>query len=40
MVKGNAQDVEVSLEDGYKAVVMGLAAQESALHGRAVEFDM
>ena len=40
VVKGNAQDVEVSLEDGYKAVVMGLAAQESALHGRAVEFDM
>ena len=29
--------VDVSIEDGIKAVVLGLAAQESARSGRAVE---
>jgi len=36
VVRGKAQ-VEVSVEDGIRAVAMGLAAQESALTGRAVE---
>lgn len=32
-----ARDVEVSLEDGWWAVVVGMAAQKSAREGRAVE---
>ena len=31
-------EVEVTLEDGRRAVEMGLAAQDSALHNRVVEF--
>lgn len=33
------QDVEVRLEDGWWAVAIGMAAQQSALTGHAVEFD-
>jgi predicted dehydrogenase len=35
-IRGNAQ-VEVTAEDGAKAVAMGLAAQQSAMTGQAVE---
>lgn len=38
VVKG-LQNVEVTLEDGWWAVAIGMAAQQSALTGRAVEFD-
>ncbi|WP_428526628.1 Gfo/Idh/MocA family protein [Roseibium sp.] len=36
VVRGEKTDVEVSLEDGRKAVEMGLAAQQSARTGQAV----
>jgi len=36
VVRGEKADVEVSLEDGRKAVEMGLAAQQSARTGQAV----
>ena len=39
MVKGQKSTPEVSLGDGYSAVIMGMAAQESAATGRAVQFD-
>ena len=39
LVLGKIQKPDVTLEDGYKAVIMGMAAQESAKEGRAVEFD-
>ena len=39
MVKGQKSAPDVSLGDGYKAVIMGMAAQESAATGRAVQFD-
>jgi predicted dehydrogenase len=39
MVKRQKSAPDVSLGDGYKAVIMGMAAQESAATGRAVEFD-
>ena len=39
MVKGQKSAPDVSLGDGYKAVIMGMAAQESAVTGRAVQFD-
>jgi predicted dehydrogenase len=39
LVSGKRQKPDVTLEDGYKSVVMGMAAQESAREGRAVEFD-
>ena len=39
VVRGIRQTPDVSLEDGYKSVIMGLAAQQSAKEGRAVEFD-
>ena len=38
VVRGEAEP-EVGLEDGMKAVLMGLAAQESALSGQAVTLD-
>ncbi|RMC34765.1 Gfo/Idh/MocA family protein [Paracoccus alkanivorans] len=34
------QPVEVTVEDGMKAVLMGLAAQESAISGSAIELDL
>jgi myo-inositol 2-dehydrogenase / D-chiro-inositol 1-dehydrogenase len=37
MMQGHAQAVEVSLNDGLKAVLMGLAAQESARTGQAID---
>ena len=39
LVLGKIQKPDVTLEDGYKAVIMGMAAQESAKEVRAVEFD-
>ena len=39
MVGGQKQTPDVSLGDGYKAVIMGMAAQESAATGRVVEFE-
>jgi len=39
LVRGQKQTPDVGLGDGYKAVIMGMAAQESAATGRAVEFD-
>ena len=39
LVRGEREGPDVTLEDGYKSVVMGMAAQESAREGRAVEFD-
>ena len=39
LVRGKRQNPDVTLEDGYKSVIMGLAAQKSAKEGRAVEFD-
>ena len=39
LVRGERSVPEVTLEDGYKAVIMGQAAQQSAFEGRAVEFD-
>ena len=37
MMQGHEQPVEVTLSDGLKAVVMGLAAQESARTGSAID---
>ena len=39
LVRGERSAPEVTLEDGYKSVIMGQAAQQSAAEGRAVEFD-
>ena len=39
LVRGKIHKPDVTLEDGYKSVIMGMAAQESAKKGRAVEFD-
>ena len=39
MVRGQKQTPDVGLGDGYKAVIMGMAAQESAATGRVVEFE-
>ena len=39
LVLGKIRKPDVTLEDGYKSVIMGMAAQESAKEGRAVEFD-
>lgn len=39
MVRGKKQTPDVGLGDGYKAVIMGMAAQESATTGRVVEFE-
>jgi predicted dehydrogenase len=39
LVRGQKKAPDVGLGDGYKAVIMGMAAQESAATGRAVEFD-
>ena len=39
LVRGERSAPDVTLEDGYKAVIMGQAAQQSAAEGRAVEFD-
>ncbi len=39
LVRGERSAPEVTLEDGYKAVIIGQAAQQSAAEGRAVEFD-
>jgi myo-inositol 2-dehydrogenase/D-chiro-inositol 1-dehydrogenase len=39
MVRGQKQTPDVNLGDGYKAVIMGMAAQESAATGRVVEFE-
>jgi len=39
MVRGEKQTPDVGLGDGYKAVIMGMAAQESAATGRVVEFE-
>ena len=39
LVRGKIHKPDVTLEDGYKSVIMGMAAQESAKEGRAVEFD-
>ena len=39
LVRGKIHKPDVTLEDGYKSVIMGIAAQESAKEGRAVEFD-
>ena len=39
LVRGERSVPEVTLEDGYKAVIMGQAAQQSAVEGRTVEFD-
>jgi predicted dehydrogenase len=38
VVRGDKPDVDVSLEDGRKAVEMGLAAQQSARTGQVVAF--
>jgi len=39
LVRGERDHADVSLEDGWKAVAMGLAAQESAATGRVVKMD-
>ena len=39
LVRGKRVAPEVTLEDGYKAVIMGQAAQQSAAEGRAIQFD-
>ncbi len=39
LVRGKRSAPEVTLEDGYKAVIMGQAAQQSAAEGRTVDFD-
>ena len=40
LVRGERSQPEVSLEDGWKAVEMGLAAQKSALTGQAVSLQV
>lgn len=39
LVRGERSEPEVSLDDGWKAVAMGMAAQESARTNRAVSLD-
>ena len=39
LVRGELVEPDVSLEDGWKAVTMGLAAQQSAATGQAIELE-